>query len=119
MVLDPVTRLIQWIPSADQFGENTIEIRAEDGQGGVAVQSYVVNVTTSATNKTPQIASQPPLTATLDIPYAYDVKGIDLDGDPLIWTLTSAPRGMSIDSASGQFAGDQQPINWVWLTWSY
>ncbi len=101
MVLDPVTRLIQWIPSADQFGENTIEIRAEDGQGGVAVQSYVVNVTTSATNKTPQIASQPPLTATLDIPYAYDVKGIDLDGDPLIWTLTSAPRGMSIDSASG------------------
>jgi RHS repeat-associated protein len=101
MVLDPVTRSIQWVPSPDQFGENRVEIRAEDGHGGGEVQSYVVNVSTSAANETPQIVSLPVVVGTLDSPYAYDLKALDLDGDPLIWSLTTAPRGMSINALSG------------------
>jgi len=54
------------------------------------------------TNDPPQITSSPVKTATQDVLYTYDVEATDPDaGDTLTYSLTTAPSGMSIDSATG------------------
>ncbi|MHB0954937.1 MAG: putative Ig domain-containing protein [Pirellulaceae bacterium] len=101
MTLDPVTRLMRWEPTPDQVGDHSVEIRADDGRGGATTQSFVVSVVTAATNQPPQIVSTPLMSGTADRPYAYRPLAEDAEGDPLVWTLTTAPRGMSIDADLG------------------
>ena len=31
--------LVEWEPTPDQLGNNAVEVRADDGRGGVTVQS--------------------------------------------------------------------------------
>src|SRR6202035_2966653 len=42
--------------------------------------------------------SLPPLTTTAGLTYRYDVVATDPDGDPLSYTVTSGPAGMTIDA---------------------
>ncbi len=52
-------------------------------------------------NAVPQLTSTPITTATVDVPYHYDVDATDADGDALTYALTRAPEDMMIDPASG------------------
>jgi hypothetical protein len=45
MTIEPETGKIEWKISRDQAGDQTIEIAAEDGQGGKAVQQYTLSIT--------------------------------------------------------------------------
>jgi hypothetical protein len=51
-------------------------------------------------NRNPDIASQPP-SVLQDGIYTYQVVAKDLDGDPLTYSLVTAPSGMTIDRNSG------------------
>ncbi len=101
MVFDREKRLIQWFPSPDQLDDNEVEILANDGHGGTAVQAFVINVATTVSNASPQIVSSPTLTGTTEKAYAYNLRATESDGDPLVWSLNQAPRGMSIDALMG------------------
>src|SRR5262249_49756801 len=96
MTFNPATRLVEWNPTPDQLGEHTVEIQADDGRGGVAIQSIMVRVTTVAANEPPQIVSTPVLNGTIDRPYIYNLLAEDAEGDPLVWSLTTALHGLSI-----------------------
>jgi len=52
-------------------------------------------------NHDPVIVSSPVTTASLGTPYGYDVNAADIDGDTLLYLLTTAPAGMTMDPASG------------------
>jgi hypothetical protein len=52
-------------------------------------------------NHAPVIVSSPVTTAALGNPYSYDVDAEDIDGDVLVYLLTTAPVGMIIDPVSG------------------
>lgn len=54
-------------------------------------------------NSPPTITSVPP-TAVDQGRYSYTVTAVDPDGDPLTYRLDTAPRGMTIDPASGRIA---------------
>jgi RHS repeat-associated protein len=101
MTIDPATRLVEWVPTSDQFGSNIVELRASDGRGGVALQSFVIEVAATVSNEPPRIVSTPVVTATRGVPYSYDLRGLDPDGDPLVWSFDAAPTGMSIDALLG------------------
>ncbi|HFD81012.1 MAG TPA: hypothetical protein ENK05_11580, partial [Gammaproteobacteria bacterium] len=76
---------------------------------GGAVQMGTVQLapaTAVSDNRPPRITSTPPLLAVTGRPYAYDVLATDADGDPLRFSLRSAPAGMRIDPASGR-------IRWI------
>ncbi len=64
--------------------------------GGMLAFLDVVNIGNS-----PVITSTPVLTATRGQPYSYQVIATDADGGPLTYSLTTAPAGMTINSASG------------------
>lgn len=91
---------ISWTPTNSQVGDNAVTVVVEDPAGASDSQSFTVTV--ANTNDAPQIVSAPVTTATVDSAYGYDVDATDVDaGDTVSYSLSTAPSGMTIDSASG------------------
>jgi len=86
---------IEWTIPAGTIGTFDVEIEASDGRGGIARQIYVIGVSESG-NRAPLINSQPPVTGTSGVDYAYQVVAVDADGDVLSYALLSHPAGMTI-----------------------
>ena len=61
---------------------------------------------TLPTNHAPTINSIPITNSLVDVLYTYDVEASDSDGNTLVYSLTSAPSGMTINSSTGV-------INWT------
>jgi RHS repeat-associated protein len=96
---------LTWTPSAADLaaGKGTIRLRADDGRGGVTLQTMEVNVVATAANTAPVIASTPRTVARPGVPYAYVVDASDTNSDPLTYSLDPAaqPVGMTISPTTG------------------
>jgi len=92
--------VISWTPTTQQLGLQDVTLLVSDGQGGVTRQLYRILVTTTI-NRAPAITSTPPLAATLEFEYRYQVSATDPDGDSISFALFGAPAGATIDPASG------------------
>ena len=99
MTINPSTGEITWTPTNAQVGIYNVTIRAEDGNGGYAIQSW--EITVANVNNPPEIMSTPITTATQDALYQYNVTARDIDGDTLIYSLDVSPAGMSINASTG------------------
>jgi RHS repeat-associated protein len=95
------TGLVSWQPMSAEFGPNAVAVRVDDGRGGAVTQTFTVNVVTQFRDQPPTIVSTPPLAATVGQLYAYNAKATDPENDPLLWTLDTAPAGMSVDPQLG------------------
>lgn len=88
--------LAEWLPQEDDLGEYPVEIEVRDGRGGTARQQFTLYVVSGTTNNPPQILSTPPHTGRAGYEYQYSVEAEDPEGDPINFTLTQAPPGMSV-----------------------
>ncbi|WP_206758273.1 putative Ig domain-containing protein [Nostoc sp. FACHB-190] len=102
MTIDSSGRIF-WQPQASQLGSQHVTLNVSDGRGGIATQSFDINVVSAASyvNNAPTITSAPNLITNLDRAYEYNLAGSDPDGDLLFWSLDNAPVGMVIDSQTG------------------
>ena len=66
MVIDGLTGLIQWVPNADQIGNHSVTVEVSDGNGGIAIQEFVVCVHPDPNNHSPIIVSAPVTSVTQD-----------------------------------------------------
>jgi hypothetical protein len=98
MTINSSTGLISWIPSVSQEGVNSILVRASDGE---LYHHQSFSVTVSVLNTAPLITSVPLTNATQGADYFYDVIAYDADGDSLVYSLVTAPSGMTIGATSG------------------
>tara|TARA_R110002167_G_scaffold352262_1_gene565134 strand:- start:1303 stop:19128 length:17826 start_codon:yes stop_codon:yes gene_type:complete len=98
MAIDGDTGMIAWKPTYKQLGYTTVVARVTDALGGVAVQVFELNVT--STNEAPEITPTPIEAAGLDLLWTYQVEASDPNGDILVYRLDQASldRGMTIDS---------------------
>jgi RHS repeat-associated protein len=94
MVIDPATGAIGWVPTSDQLGPQTIVVRAQDGNGGIWLQSFQLTVDPS--NTAPVVTSTPLLSASVGNPWEYRIQVQDADADSLMFELISPPNGMTI-----------------------
>jgi len=101
MNIDAETGVITWTPGTLHIGNQSVAVVAEDGRGGRVRQVWTITVAAVPVNRAPTITTTAITTATVGAEYRYDVDATDADGDALSYTLTSAPSGMLIDSASG------------------
>ena len=92
------SQTVNYTPNANFNGSDSFTVQVSDNQ---ATDTLVVNVTVVAANDAPEVTSTAVTTATEDEAYGYTVTASDVDGDTLEFSLTVAPEGMSIDSASG------------------
>lgn len=97
LALDLATGRITWTPTIAQVGVHTVEVVAEDGRGGTAIQTVALEVLAATSNRAPVIASTPRTTARLDSLYQYRIDARDPDGDPLAVTH-DGPPGMTVSS---------------------
>lgn len=112
LILDKTTGLLKWTPLNEHVGTQVIQLRVEDGRGGVARQRFSVVV--ANVNDNPVISSNPPLEATEDALYSYNVKASDVDPtqDTLEFALVKPPTGMKIDKTTGvlQWTPDNKAV---------
>ncbi len=103
--IDPQTGVLTWTPAVTDIGVRRITIQADDGRGGLTTQVYKVN--TAADNAVPPgnhppiITSTPITQAYPEEAYAYHVRAVDPDNDPLTYSLVIGPTGMAIDPTTG------------------
>jgi len=115
MAIDPAQGVLEW-PSP-VAGTHPVEIVVENAQGLRARQPYILTVLetdaapavpatppASADNQPPQILSQPPTHVRVGKRYDYRPEAVDPDGDPLSFSLATAPPRMSIDPTTGLIA---------------
>lgn len=91
--------LVSWTPTPADTGVFSVTVQVSDGNGGLAQQSFTIEIVTPAgVNLPPQITSSPPLTATYGISYTYLVEATDPNGDFVLFSLPQAPVGSTLDS---------------------
>ncbi|RNC69894.1 MAG: hypothetical protein ED859_07070 [Desulfuromonadales bacterium] len=99
MTINTKTGLIYWHPN--DKGSYSVIVKVSDAAGLSATQSFKVTVVNKPDNNDPKITSTAITTASVGVPYAYDVNATDSNGDTLYYRLKSAPSGMVIDVVSG------------------
>jgi RHS repeat-associated protein len=93
---------IRWTPDVAEVGLYVLTVVATDTALNRARQTYTLQV---RENQPPTIRSTPPLIGTGGLPYRYDVRATDPEGDSLSYELTQGPDGMTID--------DQGRLRWL------
>jgi len=73
--------------------------------GDTAGEEYFTIIVTPV-NDPPVITTSAPTTATIGVFYTYDPDADDPENDPMEWSLSNEPQGMTIDSMTGE-------INWA------
>lgn len=91
--------LVTWTPTMDQLGSHEVSVQVSDGRGGMASQSWSIEVLSP--NSPPTITNTPPPRAAVGVLYQYPVLTLDPDRDPLAHSLPEHPAGMVIDPVTG------------------
>jgi len=100
MLINATSGAITWTP-AEVATSGAVTLVANDGNGGTDTEVFTVAV--SLQNLPPDITSTAPTTATEGVAYSYNPVAVDPDlpADTLVWSLTGAPSGMTINSSTG------------------
>ncbi len=104
MGINAQTGVIDWTPSAFQQGTRPITVIVTDTSGGEATQTYQLAVAKEGSNAFPLVFSDLPTKVRLGGTLLYRIEALDPNGDPLTFTLTKSPAGMTI--GSGQDAAN-------------
>ncbi|MEO9965416.1 MAG: putative Ig domain-containing protein [Reichenbachiella sp.] len=99
ITFDAVTRTFSGTPSLAQVGTISIQLTANDGNGGMISQTFDIEVNM---NNSPQIAQQIPDQSTPeDALYTYQIPDqtfVDPDNDELIYSAGIVPNGLNDNS---------------------
>ena len=103
--VEPATGRMTWKPTSADLGTHSIVLTATDGYGGIAKQSFSIEV--RAGNTPPLIESVPYPYAQIGQTYTYAVKASDVDEDTLTYLFASdaasaSAQGWSLNAFTGQ-----------------
>jgi hypothetical protein len=102
MTIDPSSGLVSWTPPSSQAGQQPlVEVTASEPSGAADTESFNLPVVATTPNTAPTITSTPRTSVRLGGSYSYQVVATDPTGDPLTFSLPTAPAGMTIDAKTG------------------
>ena len=93
MQIGPTDWTITWTP--EYANDYDVVVVVSDGNA-TAMQEFTINVTQG--NRVPKFICIPIKTATVGVPYEYQAKATDEDGDKLTFSLVEPPAGMTIEA---------------------
>lgn len=100
--------------TAPADGNYPITIKADDGNGGSAEQSYTLRVGNAGpANAAPIISGTPSTQATAGSLFLYLPSATDSDGDLLTFSLLDAPSGMILNMLSSEMGSASARIDYV------
>ncbi|MFZ5697810.1 MAG: putative Ig domain-containing protein, partial [Pseudomonadota bacterium] len=95
-----VEGVFYWTPGYDAAGSQTVVLRATDGGGAHADQSFTLLV--ADTNRAPVFTLVPPTVAKALVAWTGPIAVVDPDGDAVDLVLVDAPAGMSLALMTGE-----------------
>jgi choice-of-anchor A domain-containing protein/RHS repeat-associated protein len=102
MVINETTGKITWNPRLDQTGEFNVSVKASDGKGSFALQSFTVTAEYFNPNTAPIFNSTPRTTTNLAHPYEYKAAAYDRNTtDTLVYSLSGGAHGATINPTTG------------------
>ncbi|MEM6470111.1 MAG: FG-GAP-like repeat-containing protein [Planctomycetota bacterium] len=106
LIIDPATGELLWAASPDQVGAHEVTLSADDGRGGIATQSFMIEVIPARENAPPLIATTPLPAIGAAEAFSHSVSAIDGDRHPLRYRLLEGPDGASIHPTTGELTWD-------------
>ncbi|QDV24439.1 putative Ig domain-containing protein [Aureliella helgolandensis] len=106
LIINGETGALLWAASPDQVGEHSVTISADDGRGGVATQTYKIDVQPARENATPLFATQAETTIGANEVFTYQATALDSDNDAIRYRLLDGPAGATIDPTTGLVTWD-------------
>ncbi len=101
MTIQPALGLVTWTtPPVASAATFSVVVRASDGRGGSATQSYFLDVLSQLPNHPPVFTSVPPSQSAIGASYHYQVTAFDPDADPITFSKIAGPSSLTV-SASG------------------
>ncbi len=97
---DDINKLFSWTPSFSQSGNYSVTFSVFDGD---LYDTEVVPINVGNVNQTPSLSSIGDQSVNELQTLSFTASASDADSDTLIWSLTGAPVGASIDSSTGAF----------------
>jgi len=92
--------VVSWLPGEADAGLHAVVVRVSDGRGATAVQAFDLEVVVAGDDRAPVVNGLPaPAGAKVGREYRFDLQAADADGDPLTFSLITAPTGMQVDGA--------------------
>ncbi|MBN56654.1 MAG: hypothetical protein CMI04_03060 [Oceanospirillaceae bacterium] len=91
--------VITWTPADGISTANVIVAVSDGSDSGSVTQSFTIAVTD--VNDAPVITSVAPTSVILGEEYTYTPSATDAENDPLTWSLTQKPAGMTINVTTG------------------
>ena len=91
--------LVTWTPPPDDGDTSYYKfmLAANDGRGGVTVQSKYIMVSVFRNDPPKYKPAYRPATAKVGVEYVHQVEATDIEGDPFTYSLYSSPEGSTID----------------------
>jgi len=93
MEIGPANGRITWTP--EYANDYDVVVLVSDGKASV-MQEFTVKV--SQGNRAPKFISVPVKMAIVGLPYEYQAKAMDEDGNNVVFSLVEPPAGMTIDA---------------------
>ena len=90
-----------WAASPDEIGQHRVVLEASDNRGGLATQSFQIDVQASQENASPLIATTPTTTIGAGQSFRYQASAFDGDRETLRYRLLQGPDGAKIDPITG------------------
>jgi len=111
MSIDPDSGELVWEATFAAAGSQTVMVRVQDGQGGIATESFEITVINP--NRDPEITSKPLGPAKEGVEWTYDVIVDDKDGDTISYELITPPI-LGLPSSVETMTIDQQGhVRWT------
>jgi|GEM_PF-3513252 len=101
MTLNAVSHTLHWQPDFEDQGTHPIQVSINDGVDEI---DYEFELVVEDTNRAPVFEKTLPLIATEGEKGDWWLKATDLDDDDLTYSLSLAPKGMSLNSKTGELS---------------
>ncbi|MFG0255328.1 MAG: FG-GAP-like repeat-containing protein, partial [Rhodopirellula sp. JB053] len=117
LIINSETGELLWAASPDQVGVHDVTLSADDGRGGIATQSFKIEVEPARENAAPIIASMPTTEIGANESFTYQIQALDNDNHPLRYRLIDGPENVAIDPITGELNWDGrsqgEAFNWA------
>ena len=111
LIINPESGELLWAASPDQVGVHDVTISVDDGRGGVATQTFKIDVQSARENAAPLIATQPPAKLGAGEIFSYQASALDNDRDSLRYRLIDGPEGATLDPTTGELIWDGRDVS--------
>ena len=90
IITDTQNRVLTLSAPVGASGTSVITVTANDGHGGIAIQTFNVTIAADTENGTPFLQPVADVVTTVNTPVSFQLPAVDAEGDPIFYYIASS-----------------------------